>query len=88
MSLNGTVNKVYKIFVGNLPWTIGQRELKLYFSEFGHVASSSVVFDRQLGFSKGYGFIAFSTRDAFNSACNKNNHILEGRVLTVNEAKI
>ena len=86
MSNAPTITKVYKLFVGNLPWTIGQKELQMYFSKFGHVASSSVVYDKQHGFSKGYGFIAFSSSDALNSATNQNTHTLEGRVLTVTKA--
>lgn len=80
------VRNSYKLFIGNLPWTIGKKELQLYFSKFGHVASSSVVFDKQQGCSKGYGFVVFSNRDAFNSAFNQNVHFLEGRVLNVQGA--
>lgn len=77
---------IQKLFIGNLPWTIGNKELKLYFSKFGHIQHSNVIFDRKLGISKGYGFVTFSTRDGFNSAANKQVHNLEGRVLTVQPA--
>ncbi|ALC45638.1 CG33714, partial [Drosophila busckii] len=76
----------YKLFIGNLPWTISSKELKTYFSRFGHVANAEVVFDKQSGLSKYYGFIAFSQRDAFNGACNQETHFLEGRVLNVQRA--
>lgn len=74
---------IYKLFVGNLPWTVGTRELKLYFSEFGHVSSANVIFDRNTGFSRGYGFVVFSTPDGINSAKNKTTHNLEGNSLNV-----
>lgn len=81
----GAVRQIQKLFVGNLPWTIGNKELKLYFSKFGHVQQSTVVFDRKLGMSKGYGFVTFSTRDGYESAANKPHH-LEGRSLNVQQA--
>lgn len=72
-----------KLFVGNLPWTVGNREFQMYFSKFGPIQQASVVFDRKTGISKGYGFIIYGTRDGYNSAANKQVHNLEGRVLTV-----
>ncbi|KAH8383806.1 hypothetical protein KR009_010617 [Drosophila setifemur] len=83
---SGFARSTYKLFVGNLPWTISSKELKTYFSRYGHVANAEVVFDRQLGLSKHYGFVVFSQRDAFNSASNQNTHFLEGRVLNVQRA--
>jgi len=73
----------YKLFVANLPWTVGTRELKQYFSEFGHVANSNVVFDRNTGFSRGYGFVVFSTQEAYNNAKSKSLHTLEGSNLSI-----
>lgn len=75
-----------KLFVSNLPWTVGQKELQIYFSQFGHVSSASIVYDKLQGFSKGYGFVVFSNREGFNSASNMNRHFLEGRILTVTRA--
>lgn len=76
----------YKLFVGNLPWTIGQKELEMYFSKYGHVESAAIVYNKQQGLSRGFGFVSFSTNDAYNRACNQNIHFLEGRVLTVKKA--
>ncbi|XP_037944936.1 28 kDa ribonucleoprotein, chloroplastic-like [Teleopsis dalmanni] len=84
--MSGATRNIYKLFVGNLPWTIGNKELQLYFSKFGHVSSAQVVFDKQQGLSKSYGFVTFSTRDGFNSASNQNTHTLEGRVLNIQAA--
>lgn len=80
------IRGIQKLFIGNLPWTIGNKELKLYFSKFGHIQQSTVVFDRKLGVSKGYGFITFSTREGYNSAANKQAHHLEGKNLNVQPA--
>jgi len=81
-----SARNVYKLFIGNLSWTISNHELKYYFSKFGHISNSTVVFDKESKMSKGYGFVTFSTRDGYNSAANKNNHFLEGRVLSVQPA--
>jgi len=81
-----TSRNLYKLFVGNLPWTIGHTELQAYFSKFGHVTSANVIFEKAQGLSKGYGFVTFATREAFTSARDQDNHFLEGRILTVSEA--
>lgn len=77
---------IKKLFVGNLPWTIGSRELKAYFSEFGHVISATVVFDRNTGLSRGYGFVLFSTQGGYDTATNRQSHVLEGNMLSVQPA--
>lgn len=77
---------INKLFVGNLPWTIGSRELKAYFSEFGHVVSATVVFDRNSGMSRGYGFVLFSTQGGYDNATGRQNHTLEGNILSVQPA--
>ncbi|XP_059470436.1 uncharacterized protein LOC132193656 [Neocloeon triangulifer] len=78
---------IQRIFVGNLPWTVGHQELRHYFSEFGNVASAYVVFDKNTGMSRGYGFVSFGNQNAFANAINKQNHLLEGNNLTVNPAQ-
>lgn len=77
---------VSKLFVGNIPWTIGSRELRKYFSEFGHVASAIVVFDRNTGVSRGYGFVLFSNPKDIVAVKNHTNHTLEGSVLSIDSA--
>lgn len=77
---------IRRIFVGNLPWTVGHRELRNYFSEFGHVISANVIFDRNTGMSRGYGFVVFSTPAGFEHASNKQTHILEGTKISVQAA--
>lgn len=80
------VKHLQKLFISNLPWTVGNQELKQYFSKFGHVSSANIIFDKMTGMSRGYGFIAFSSREGYNSAINKNLHNLEGRNLSVKPA--
>ncbi|XP_022125224.2 SRA stem-loop-interacting RNA-binding protein, mitochondrial-like [Pieris rapae] len=79
--------RAVRLFIGNLPWTVGHRQLREYFSQFGPVQSARVVFDRSTGLSKGYGFVEFvSSADAAN-ATNKQIHTLEGLNLTVQHNK-
>ncbi|CAL1379557.1 unnamed protein product [Linum trigynum] len=51
----------YKLYVGNLAWTIRPEELRKKFSEFGNVVSARVLYDRKGGKNRAYGFISFST---------------------------
>lgn len=74
---------LYRLYVANIPWTVSHRELKQYFSKFGHVLNSLVVFDKKTGLSKNYGFITFATREAFENANNLTDHKLEGNNLRV-----
>lgn len=72
-----------RLYVGNLPWTVGHRQLKEYFAQFGLIQSARVVFDRSTGLSKGYGFIEFASATSAADATNKQVHTLEGLNLTV-----
>ena len=47
---------VKKIYVGNLPWSCGDAELKEFFSAIGEVHSAAVITDRETGRSRGFGF--------------------------------
>lgn len=86
MSMPRIAKHIQKLFVGNLSWTISNRELKQYFSKYGHVSSASVVFDKNSGISRGYGFVTFSSRNGYESASNTKHHSLEGRVLNIQMA--
>ncbi|XP_022911226.1 uncharacterized protein [Onthophagus taurus] len=77
----GSVSRAVKLYVGNIPWTVGHIELKNYFSKFGPVAFANVIFDRKTGLSRNFGFVMFSNRDGFDKATNTKQHELEGRTL-------
>ncbi|KAF2356381.1 RNA recognition motif domain [Trinorchestia longiramus] len=72
-----------KLFVTKLPWTIAHKELSEYFSQFGRVRSAQVMFNKQSGFSQGYGFVSFADEQAAHAATVHDKHILEGSKLTV-----
>jgi len=69
---------ITRLFIGNLPWTVGTRELRNYFSEFGRIANATVVFDRNTGISKSYGFVTYYGSDAFEKVTHQKNHTLDG----------
>lgn len=76
------------IYVGNLPYTATDDELRTLFSEHGEVTRASVVMDRETGRSKGFGFIEMSNDDEAMAAIEKlNGYSLGGRALSVNEAR-
>lgn len=77
------VRNALKLYVRNLPWTVSHNELKHYFSKFGQVNTATVIFDKNTGLSRNYGFVTFSNREGFNSALNVQTHNLEGHTLKV-----
>lgn len=78
--------QVQKVFVGNLNWTTGHRELRKYFTEFGRVLTAEVVFDKNSGLSKGFGFVQVPSATVQNIDAQQ-DHVLEGRKIRVETMK-
>lgn len=77
-----------KLFVGNLPFNVGQNEIKELFAKFGEIAEAVVITDKYSGRSKGFGFVTFNNKeDADKAIAEMNGKDFQGRALTVNEAK-
>jgi cold-inducible RNA-binding protein len=77
-----------KLFVGGLSWGTDDNGLRTAFEEFGEVIDAKVVTDRETGRSRGFGFVTFASADQAREAIeNMNNAELDGRTLTVNEAR-
>ncbi len=77
-----------KIFVGNLARTVSQDALRQLFETYGQVASADVIKDKFSGESKGFGFVEMPTKaEAEAAMAGLNGHELEGKALTVNEAR-
>jgi len=77
-----------KLYVGGLPYEITDDRLQEIFSAHGTVESSRVITDRETGRSRGFGFVEMSSQEEAQTAIDKlNGTDLEGRSLTVNEAK-
>lgn len=74
---------VHKLYVANIPWTVGHLELKQYFSKFGQVSNASIIFDKNTGLSRNFGFIVYTNSEGVETACNHTEHKLEGNILKV-----
>lgn len=76
-----------KIYVGNLPWSIADNDLKNLFSAHGTVESAQVVMDRESGRSRGFGFVEMDSASAGRAISALNGHEVDSRALRVNEAQ-
>ncbi len=77
-----------KLYVGGLPYSVTDDRLQEIFSPHGTVDSARVITDRMTGRSRGFGFVEMSSQSEAEEAIQKlNGSDLEGRSLTVNEAK-
>jgi len=76
-----------KIYVGNLPFTATEDEVRTLFSEFGEVESVELLTDRESGRPRGFGFVQMP-EDAAGQAIEKlDGHEMGGRQLRINEAR-
>ena len=77
-----------KLYVGGLPYSTTDEELKDAFSKAGTVTSATVIKDKFSGRSKGFGFVEMSSDEETNAAIDMwNGKDFGGRSLTVNEAR-
>ena len=78
-----------KLYVGNLPYTVDDAQLRDMFSKAGEVASATIIIDRMnRNRSKGFGFVEMANDTEAGAAIDMyNGKELEGRALTVNEAR-
>ena len=76
-----------KIYVGNLPFTTTDADLRQLFVKHGEVSSASVVMDRESGRSRGFGFVEMETASAEVAITALNGRDVGGRSLRVNEAE-
>lgn len=77
-----------KLYVGNLPYSTTDADLKSMVSQYGSVDSASVLMDRMSGRSRGFGFVEMSNDDEAQAAIDGlNGKEFEGRKLVVNEAR-
>ena len=76
------------IYVGNLPFETTEDSLHVAFAEYGEVASARVITDRMTGRSRGFGFVEMANQEEAEAAIKvMNGKELDGRTLTVNEAR-
>jgi len=77
-----------KLYVGNLTYGMTDPELHALFETHGAVRSAQVIMDRETGRSKGFGFVEMDNDDDAQAAmAARNGQEVNGRKLTVNEAR-
>jgi RNA recognition motif-containing protein len=83
----GIFSMAKKLYVGNLSYNTTEDGLRNLFSGFGNVVSAKIIFNRETGESKGFGFIEMGSDEEANAAiAGANGHECDGRQLRVNEA--
>lgn len=77
-----------KLYVGGLPYSTTDEQLREAFSESGEVSSATIIMDKMTGRSKGFGFVEFANDGDAQTAIDRwNGADFGGRSLTVNEAR-
>lgn len=77
-----------KLYVGNLAFSTTEQDLQDQFSQYGQVSSASLITDRETGRSRGFAFVELDSKEAAQTAiAGLNGKEVDGRALTVNEAK-
>jgi RNA recognition motif-containing protein len=86
--LSGRRRKQMKLYVGNLPFSTSEAELREVFAAYGEVTSASLVMDRETGRPRGFGFVEFANAEDAKAAIEAlHGKNFGGRDLTVNEAR-
>jgi RNA recognition motif-containing protein len=75
------------LYVGNLPFTATEEEVRTMYSEFGPVNSVKIIKDKETGRSRGFGFVEMEDDAALKAIEGTNGKDYSGRSLRVNEAR-
>jgi len=77
-----------KLYVGNLPFSMDEAQVRTLFESHGAVDSVSIITDRETGRPRGFGFVEMADDQSCRNAMKAlDNHMVDGRNLKVNEAK-
>lgn len=75
------------IYVGNLPWSSTEEEVRAAFANYGEVISVKLIEDRETGRPRGFGFVEMEDQAALEAIENLDGTDFGGRNIKVNEAK-
>ncbi len=78
---------VKSIYVGNLPWSATETDVRDIFEQYGTVHSAKVITDRETGRSRGFGFVEMEDDEAQKAIEGADGMDVDGRPLKVNEAR-
>lgn len=85
---SGNFNSGNRAFVGNLPWGADDLSLEQLFSDYGKVVEARVVYDRETGRSRGFGFVTLSSPQEIEEAISSlDGSEMDGRQIRVNVAE-
>ena len=76
-----------KLYVGNLPWSTTEDDLRELFAAIGPTQSATVITDRETGRSRGFGFVELENEAADQAISQLNGTEMGGRQLKINEAR-
>jgi len=77
-----------RLYVGNLPYSVTELELRDLFASLGTITEAKIVTDRDTGRPRGFGFVEMSTEDEAKKAIEElNGRDVQGRALAVKEAE-
>ncbi len=84
----GQATMAKRLYVGNLPYSMGSQDLQGVFEQYGKVRSALVLSDRETGRSRGFGFVEMEVdSEALAAIEGLDGQDYQGRRLTVNEAR-
>jgi len=79
---------VSKLYIGNLPFEVGEEELRSLFGQAGTVESAKIITDQYSGRSRGFGFVEMAEEEEAAKAIQLlNGHAVKGRSLVVSHAR-
>ena len=77
-----------KLYVGNLPYSVTENDLRALFEQAGTVTDAAVITDRETGRSKGFGFVEMDTDEEATKAITQfNGYSMDNRQIQVSEAR-
>jgi RNA recognition motif-containing protein len=80
-------NTMKKLYVGNLPFTATESDVRALFEKHGDVSSVALINDRETGRPRGFGFVEMDDAGYSKAVQALNGHEMDGRTLMVNEAQ-
>jgi RNA recognition motif-containing protein len=75
------------IYVGNIPFSVSENDIRELFGAYGNVSSVKLVEDRETGRFRGFGFVEMDDSDALKAIEALDGSEMSGRTLKVNEAR-
>jgi len=76
-----------KLYVGNMPFSMDESQLRTMFGEFGEIDSANVITDRETGRPRGFAFVEMPDDAARKAMAELHEREVDGRQLKVNEAR-